>query len=71
MLPSMALLTSTLGYAARPLATFSAVLSIVLFGFGQAFFLAFGLDLAAYRTIYTSVTALLRCAHNPNKNAGE
>ena len=43
--PSMQILTRTLAYAAAPLASFSIIFVIVLVGFGQAFFLAFSLDI--------------------------
>ena len=56
--PSMRILTRTLGYAAGPLGSFSVIFMVVLIGFGQAFFLAFGLDLIEYvsdavRFVYT------------------
>lgn len=60
--PSIKLLTKTIIYAAGPLGSFSVMITIVLLGFGQAFFLAFGIDLVEYRTIVTSFTALLRMA---------
>ena len=60
--PSMQILTRTLAYAAAPLASFSIIFVIVLVGFGQAFFLAFSLDIKEYRTLFTSFFALLRMA---------
>ena len=58
--PSMQILTRTLGYASGPLISFSIIFTVVLVGFGQSFFLAFGLDLVEYRTFPTSFFALLR-----------
>jgi hypothetical protein len=58
--PSMEMLTRTMGYASGPLWNFSVIMMIVLFAFGQAFFLSFGLDVFEYRTMFTSFFALLR-----------
>lgn len=58
--PSMEILTRTMSYASGPLWNFSVIMMIVLFAFGQAFFLAFGLDVFEYRTMFTSFFALLR-----------
>lgn len=58
--PSMEILTRTMKYASRPLGSFSIIMMVVLFAFGQAYFLAFGLDVIEYRTIFTSFFSLLR-----------
>ena len=60
--PNMQILTRTLAVAAMPLAWFSVVISIVLLGCAQGFFLAFGLDIVEYRSFGISVLALLRMA---------
>ena len=56
----MEILTRTMRYASGPLRSFSIIMMIVLFAFGQAYFLAFGLDVIEYRTIFTSFFSLLR-----------
>ena len=58
--PQMQILTRTLGAAVKPLTTFSIIMIIVLIAFGQAFYLAFGLDISEYRTIFSSMLTLVR-----------
>lgn len=60
--PEMSILQRTLDKAAGPLGWFLCSFAIVLLGSAQGFYMAFGLDLAAYRSIYTSIFSLLRMA---------
>jgi hypothetical protein len=58
----MSILQRTLDKAAGPLGWFLCSFVIVLLGSAQGFYMAFGLDLVAYRSTYTSIFSLLRMA---------
>jgi hypothetical protein len=60
--PEMSILQRTLDKAAGPLGWFMGSFVIVLLGSAQGFYMAFGLDLAAYRSTYHSIFSLLRMA---------
>ena len=53
-------LCGDLGRAAGPIGWFSVTFCIVLVGSGQAFFMAFGLDIPEFRNFPLSISSLLR-----------
>lgn len=58
--PQMTILIATLRKGAKSLAIFMLTLAIVLVGYGQAFFMSFGLEVYSYRDLWSSAVALLR-----------
>ena len=60
VIPQMDLLFGTLQVAGLELVLFSVLFSIVILGFGMAFYMAFGLEVHGYRSVSASLISLFQ-----------